>query len=114
MKMETYTTAPDLSDPENVLYTVKSDVTGNDEVGVNFMELWSYYHLYKELNYGGGLSYTTGGSVPSNAPYLQTKNTQEELNTDPWDRLFESHHYYFPITLERENNSPALVENPGY
>ncbi len=87
MKMETYTTAPDLSDPENVLYTVKSDMTGNDEVGVNFMELWSYYHLYKELNYGGGLSYTTGGSVPSNAPYLQTKNTQEELNTDPWDRL---------------------------
>ncbi|WP_396258720.1 hypothetical protein [Haloferula sp. A504] len=87
MKMETYTDPPDLSDPENILYTVRSDMTGNDEVGVNFMELWSYYHLYKELNYGGGLNYTTGGNLPSTAPYLQTKRTEDELNTDPWDRL---------------------------
>ena len=34
--------------------------------------------------------------------------------TDAWDRSFESHHYYFPITLERVKNSPALRENPGY
>ncbi|MFK7909837.1 MAG: hypothetical protein AB8F34_04460, partial [Akkermansiaceae bacterium] len=87
MKLETYTDAPDLSNPENVLYTVKSDMTGNDEIGINFMELWSYYHLYKELSYSTGLNYTTGGTIPSNSPYLQTKKTQAELNTDPWDRL---------------------------
>lgn len=34
--------------------------------------------------------------------------------TDPWERLFESHHYYFPITLARVQNNDALVENPGY
>lgn len=34
--------------------------------------------------------------------------------TDPWARIFEPYHYYFPITLERIQNSPALVENPGY
>ncbi len=87
MKMETYTSPPDLNDPNNVLYTAKSSMTGNEEVGINFMELWSFYHLYKELQYGGGANYTTGGSVPANAAYLQTKNTQAELNTDPWDRL---------------------------
>lgn len=87
MKMETYTSAPDLSDPTNILYSVRSHMTGNNEVGINFMELWSYYNLYKELNYNGGHAYTTGGRIPSNTPYLQTKQTKAQLNTDPWDRL---------------------------
>ncbi|WP_186826856.1 RagB/SusD family nutrient uptake outer membrane protein [Seonamhaeicola algicola] len=34
--------------------------------------------------------------------------------TDSWDRIFEEHHYYFPIGLARIQRSPALVENPGY
>ncbi|GAA4233795.1 hypothetical protein GCM10022291_11780 [Postechiella marina] len=34
--------------------------------------------------------------------------------TDSWDRIFEEHHYYFPIGLERIQRSPALIENPGY
>lgn len=34
--------------------------------------------------------------------------------TDSWNRVFEEHHYYFPIGLERTQRSPALVENPGY
>lgn len=34
--------------------------------------------------------------------------------TDSWDRIFEAHHYYFPIGLERIQRSPALKENPGY
>ncbi len=85
MKMETFTSPPDLSEPENILYTVKSQMTGNDEVGINFMELWGYYNLYKELKYGGGATYTTGGSIPADAPYLQTKRTQGEMNADPWD-----------------------------
>lgn len=85
MKLETFTSPPDLTDPENVLYTVKSNLSGNDEVGINFMELWGYYHLYKQLKYGGGSAYSTGGSIPSDAPYLQTKITEQELNADPWD-----------------------------
>ena len=35
-----------------------------------------------------------------------------------WDGLpvpqFYPQHYYMPITLERTNNNPNLVENPGY
>ena len=93
MKFENYTGAPDLSVPENILYTAKSSMTGNDEVGINFMELWSYYHLYKELNYSGGLNYTTGGVLPANAPYLQTKRTQAEIINDPWDK------FKHPITI---------------
>lgn len=34
--------------------------------------------------------------------------------TDSWDRIFEEHHYYFPIGLDRIQRSPALVENPDY
>ncbi len=93
MKFETFTAPPDLSDPANVLYTARSQMTGFNEVGINLMELWGYYHSYKDLKYGGGLSYTSGGSIPSSAPYLQTKRTQPELNTDPWDR------FKHPVTI---------------
>jgi hypothetical protein len=93
MKFETFTAPPDLADPANVLYTARSQMTGFNEVGINLMELWSYYHLYKDLKYGGGLTYTSGGSIPSSAPYLQTKRTQQELNTDPWDR------FKHPVTI---------------
>ncbi len=88
MKMEYHTVAPDLTDPENVLYTVRSNVTGNDEVGINFMELWAYYHLYKQLKYDGGLTYTTGGGIPISAPYLETKSSIEGpdgIVEDNWD-----------------------------
>jgi hypothetical protein len=85
MKMETYTTPPDLADPENILYTVRSDLTGLDEIGINFLELWGYYQLYKELNYGSGLSYTTGESVPAEAPLLQTADSVEGIVDDHWD-----------------------------
>lgn len=40
--------------------------------------------------------------------------TTTGVATDSWDRIFEEHHYYFPIGLERIQRSPALVENPGY
>ncbi len=29
-------------------------------------------------------------------------------------RFFESHHYYFPLTLGKISDNPKLVENPGY
>jgi hypothetical protein len=88
MKMEYHTEAPDLTDPSNVLYRVRSNATGNDEVGINFMELWAYYHLYKQLKYDGGLTYTTGGGIPISAPYLETKSSIEGpdgIVEDNWD-----------------------------
>lgn len=99
MKMETYDMPPELDpskpkyDAEHVLYKVRSNMTGYDEVGINFMELWGFYHLHKELNYGASLNYTTGGSIPSNAPYLETKNSEAAIQTDEWDR------FKHPITI---------------
>ncbi len=97
LKMETYTSAPDLSDPNNVLYTVRSPVTGYEEVGINFQELWAYYNLYKELKYSGGRSYTTGGSIPSKAPYLQTADSLQAIAQDNWDR------FKHPVTISYQN-----------
>ncbi|MFZ9937062.1 MAG: hypothetical protein ACO3JG_08350 [Luteolibacter sp.] len=93
MKLETFISPPDLKKKENVLYTARSQMTGNEEVGINFMEIWSYYHLYRQLKYGGGQSFTTGGAMPSDAPYLQTKRTQQEIAEDFWDR------FKHPITI---------------
>lgn len=87
MKMETFTSPPLLSDPANVLYTVQN------EEGINFLELWSYYNLYKQLQYGGGGSFTTGGSIPATAPYLRTANSIQGVEDDTW------HHYKQPITV---------------
>ncbi len=33
---------------------------------------------------------------------------------DVTNRVFESHYYYYPISLSRINSNPALVQNPGY
>ncbi len=99
MKMEYHTEAPDLTDTDNVLYTVRSNVTGNDEVGINFMELWAYYHLYKQLQFDGGLTYTTGGGIPAAAPYLETKASIEGpdgIVQDNWDM------YKHPLVINYE------------
>ncbi|BCU77575.1 hypothetical protein [Luteolibacter sp. LG18] len=40
------------------------------ETGINLQELWSYYNIYKQLKRGGSYTYTTGGTLSSNAPYL--------------------------------------------
>ena len=93
MKLGQFTSAPDLSNPSNVLYTVRSSITGRNEVGINFMELWAYYQLYKQLQYGGGGNYTTGGSIPNSAPYLRTSNTLDRIASDDWDR------FKHPITI---------------
>jgi hypothetical protein len=63
-----------------------------NEEGINFQELWSYYHLYKQLQYGGG-NYTTGGSIPAQAPFLRTADSLVGVTTDPFDR------YKQPITV---------------
>ena len=52
------------------------------EPGINESELWLYYNLHKELKSRGRFSYTTGGSIPSSASYLQVEGTQAAALAD--------------------------------
>ena len=38
----------------------------------------------------------------------------EVRNCDGYTRVFKEEHYYLPITADRIDNNPNLVENPGY
>jgi starch-binding outer membrane protein, SusD/RagB family len=38
----------------------------------------------------------------------------EVVNAEPFIRIFKPAYYYLPITEDRINNDPNLVENPGY
>jgi starch-binding outer membrane protein, SusD/RagB family len=38
----------------------------------------------------------------------------ETPDAENFDRVFKVQHYYMPIGLDRRNNDPNLVENPGY
>ncbi|WP_193213371.1 hypothetical protein [Luteolibacter marinus] len=58
------------------LYTV------NRETGINFQELRGYYQLYKELQSRGGASYTTGGRIGSNTPFLQLEASAAACRND--------------------------------
>ncbi len=49
-----------------------------------------------------------------NPGFYEIIHTTTGTATDSWDRIFEEHHYYFPIGLARIQRSPALIENPGY
>src|SRR5690606_7705086 len=62
--------------PKNPLYKV-----GNEN-GINEAELWLHYNMYKELKTRGRFSFTTGGSMPSTAPYLQVEGSQSAMLAD--------------------------------
>lgn len=62
--------------PQDVLYTA------GGSPGINMQELWLHYNMYKNLQRGGRFAYTTGGSMPATAPYLQVFGTQAEAYTD--------------------------------
>jgi len=66
--------------PDPRLYNLKGKP---DEVGINLLELWGYYNLYKELNTSGG-NYTTGGSIPSGTPNLSVKAGHTAAVEDPF------------------------------
>lgn len=70
---------------EQPLNTVKNTAlyTVGGSKGINQGELWAYYNLYKELKTGGNFTYTTGGgSIGTNTPYLQIKDTLATFRTD--------------------------------
>ncbi|WP_035604450.1 hypothetical protein [Haloferula sp. BvORR071] len=63
------------------LYKVGSG--SNVENGINLLELWSYYNLYKELKTTGSAKYTTGGgNIPSGAPYLMVDSSATACQSD--------------------------------
>lgn len=62
--------------PQDILYSVAG------RPGINMQELWLHYNMYKELRRGGRFSYTTGGSLPSTANYLQVMGTRAGALTD--------------------------------
>jgi Tfp pilus assembly protein PilX len=62
--------------PKGELYRVGS------QPGINEAELWLHYNMYKELKTRGRFTYTTGGSMPSTAPYLQVEGSMAGMLAD--------------------------------
>jgi hypothetical protein len=62
--------------PTEALYKIG----GKD--GINMGELWLHYSMYKELRKGGRFTYTTGGSMPVTASYLQMEGSLTETLND--------------------------------
>jgi Tfp pilus assembly protein PilV len=62
--------------PQDVLYSA------GGQPGINMQELWLHYNMYKNLQRGARFSYTTGGSMPATAQYLQVFGSQAEAYTD--------------------------------
>lgn len=112
MKLESFTSPPDLArvggqPSPNVLYYVQN------EEGINFQELWSYYHLYKQLQYGGGGTFTTGGAMPATAPYLRTADSLTGLTEDHWDRYNQPITVSWQIVLSFEVAPAPADRHPG-
>ena len=62
--------------PRTPLYTV------GGENGINLQELWCYYNLYKEVRTSGGGTFTTGGRIAGNTPFLQVEASPAACQTD--------------------------------
>lgn len=55
-----------------------------NENGINLLEMWGYYNLYKALTPSGGTTYTTGGRIPSGTRFLQLANTPAACQSDDY------------------------------
>jgi Tfp pilus assembly protein PilX len=67
---------PSSTAPRTPLYTVSG------EPGINLQELWCYYNLYKEVRTSGGTTFTTGGRITGNTPFLQVEASAAACQTD--------------------------------
>jgi type II secretory pathway pseudopilin PulG len=76
-----------LASSRTALYTV------GGENGINLHEMWAYYNLYKALKTSGGATYTTGGRIPSGAPFLQMEASAAACQNDD--------NFYFKWTGEQ-------------
>ena len=73
-----YLEKPYASRPKDVLYTAGGDT------GINLEELWAYYHIDKQLKSGGLPAFTTGGTAPDNAFWLQAARDPTAATTDDY------------------------------
>jgi hypothetical protein len=76
-----YLEKPNTAVPTDALYKIG----GKD--GINMGELWLHYNMYKELRKGGRFTYTTGGTMPTTANYLQMDGSLTET-------LIDKEYYY--------------------
>jgi hypothetical protein len=73
--------------PKTPLYTVSG------ETGINLQELWVYYNLYKELKTRGGATFTTGGRIAANSPYLELESSPAACQND------DEFHFKQPVII---------------
>ncbi|BCU77224.1 hypothetical protein llg_19390 [Luteolibacter sp. LG18] len=76
--------------------------------GINQGELSLYYNLYKQLKTGGSFTYTTGGSLGSNTPYLQIAGNLATLQADP-STLYKQPTFVSTKTILSFYGIPATV-----
>lgn len=68
--------ARDTSIPQTPLYSV------GGRNGINMAELWAYYNLPGQLKSNLSGSFTTGGSIPNDTPFLQPETSQSAFAAD--------------------------------
>ena len=95
--------------PTTPLYTV------GGEPGIQLRELWTYYHLSAPgnamaLHSGGAATFTTGGSLGSDTPYLSVANSAAECQNDDFFYFKQPVIISYQTVLSFETRS-VLVNN---
>ena len=106
LKLEQDFSSADLTQSANVLYSV------GGEPGINFQELWAYYHLPEQLQYSGGGTYTTGGTLANNTPFLQLAAGTTAAAADNWFFLKQPIVVSYQLVLSLSMR-PAPAPNTG-
>ncbi|MCP5546861.1 MAG: hypothetical protein H7A50_05745 [Akkermansiaceae bacterium] len=72
-----YLERPASKAPKEPLYMI------DGEAGINMSELWVYYNLWRELETGASVAYTTGGSIAPDIARLQIAELRADMLKDP-------------------------------
>lgn len=94
------------SAPKDPLYTV------NGETGINLHELWAYYNSYKELRTRGRDSFTTGGRLASDAPYLSVERNAAACQRDDFFHLKQPVIVSYQLALSFETRPVTVGGRP--
>jgi hypothetical protein len=74
----------------------------------------SYWDMRRWRIAEGVLDGVTMTSVKWYYNYDTERYQIDFVNAEGVPRIFQSHYYYFPITVERMIENPNMVQNPGY
>ena len=97
---------PASSMPRTALYTVSG------EQGINLQELWCYYNLYKEVRSSGGATFTTGGRISANTPFLQVEASPAACQTDDEFHLKQPVIISYQLALSFETRTTTVGGRP--